>query len=342
MNKYPKSARPMKFNVRAANNILFQQNRKGPKIVSPRCSHKPNESQMSNKAIRDLLLNDNLDEIEKYATHALMGEKLPDLSPYELSLVAKDLENRRAYFIDKGYYNKSLQAKAALDHVKELQLIATKIEAQKQEQTEIFLIKGYSKTDYTIFNHKMTAEEDKLNLKYENKLLSIEERQEKEKKDLEEEWHSKAKLRMYSHPSTKLIELKHVQKRLLDANELDKAAALKQEIDELELKERQEGARNWTNDYNRAVEMLAAKHAAERDFYDYDKDLKQQVFKAKVDIGSIAFDNRNRALKIRETVANDMDKYWRTHSRSIYEVAPPPPSTTRSRNSNYLNLNFPN
>ena len=292
---------------------------------SPRCSQNQNTNRVSKEAVREILLNDDLDEIERYATRALMGEKLPVLSIDKLELIAKDLENRRAFFVDKGFFNESLQAKAAIDRVKVLQLEAVKSQAQQVAQADIYLRKGHNSTDYTIFHHKMDAAKDQMEMRYEDRVNNMKERHEREKKELEKEWNSPQKTRMYNHDSQKLIGLKYLKKRLIEANELDNAAMIEQEISALEAVEKEEAARQWATDYRRACETLAFKQEKELNSLAYDKSMKRQLFRAKVETGTIVFDNRKRALKVNETIANDKERYWKLHQKSLN-----PPLTARA------------
>ena len=295
----------------------LDSSRRSKKSMTPRCSQNVNNNQVSKEAVREILLNDNLDEIERYATRALMGEKLPVLPQDKLALIAKDLENRRAFFVDKGFFAESLQAKAAIENVKALQLEAVKLQAQRVAQADIYLRKGHTSTDYTIFHHKMGAAKDQMEMRFEDRINLMKERHEQEKIDLEKEWNSPQKQRMYNHDSQRLIELKYLKKKLIDANQFEKASQIELEIAAMTKKEREESARQWATDYRRACETLAYRQDKELKSLAYDKTMKKELFKAKVETGDIVFDNRKRALKINESIVNDKEKFWRLHKKSI-------------------------
>jgi len=259
----------------------------------------------------EILLHEKSDQIEKTSTKFLLGEEVEELDPQILRLVVFDLENRCLRLSEQGHLKESLHVQGAIQRAREAQIEASKLEAQRAALMDISIRKGHSETDTVIFNHMNRARETNLQIKFENQMRGLLERHEKEIFMHEQEWTSEVKNRRYRQISPTLRDLRDQQQKLMASNVFDEAYKVQLVADELERIEEQNMIVRRNADFQTSLNKLLQKHKDEIDTLNKFKETKMQANKTMEKIESIPLENRKRAIKFHEDIAQDKEKLWK-------------------------------
>ena len=264
----------------------------------------------------ELILNKNSDLIQSISARVLLGEEITEDDPNILGLVIVDLINRRNRLEKKGEFSESLHAQECANKVKEMQLEAKKEQAKRIALMDLEIRKGHTETDATIFEHKYEAEKVKIELRFDEMERRVRSRHQKMLDDYNEEWKTEKKNLPYTHLSSKLRDMKEMVEKLLKSKRFGEAAKLREEVKALEEEETKAMQERRSVDYNRGLKSLIRRQEEELATLNDTKQAKLDMLKKKAENGEAIIENRKKALKYNEEIANDKEKLWKLKHRN--------------------------
>ena len=264
----------------------------------------------------DLLLNENSDEIQKLSTRILLGETVDNKDPNVWKLIIIDLMNKRNRFEEKGEFQESVHAQECIEYARNMQLEAKKEQARINALRDLELRKGHTETDATIFEHKYEADKLKLEMKFDDLENQMIERHKQERIKHDKEWMSERKNFPYMHVSSKLRNFREMHDKLIKAKRYEEAHAINEEARKQEQIEQKKMQEQRAADYNRSLQNLLKKHEDELKNLRETRDARLNLLKVKSENGETVFENRKKAIKFNENIANDKEKLWKLKHRN--------------------------
>ena len=264
----------------------------------------------------DLLMNENSDEIQKLSTRILLGEAVESKDPSTWRLIIIDLMNKRNRFEEKGDLKESVHAQECIEYARNMQLEAKKEQARIHALRDLKLRKGHTETDESIFEHKYEADKLKLEMRFDDLEKQMLDRHHQERIRHDKEWMSERKNFPYMHISSKLRNFREMHDKLIKAKRYEEAHAINEEARKQEQIEQKKMQEQRAADYNRSLQNMLKRHEDELKNLRETRDAKLNLLKVKSENGETVFENRKRAIKYNEDIANDKDKLWKLKHRN--------------------------
>lgn len=264
----------------------------------------------------DILIHEKSNDIQRITTQVLMGDQIDEMDPQLLGLVALNLQNRRKHLETKGQFKDSIHVQQCIDKVREAQLEANKLAAQRYALIDIDLRKSFTDTDSTINEHVYEADLAKLDVRYKKLEEELKNRQLKELEEHDLEWNSEAKTRQYSHLSSNLQNLRDMHAKLVKAKRYEEANIVENEANIKEDAEMRANMAKRDSDYQRSYDQLLEKHRKEIEQLKEAKQSKVNLLTRKSEINDQIIENRRRMLRFNEDIAMDKEKLWKLRHRT--------------------------
>ena len=259
----------------------------------------------------DFFINENSEEAEKVSAQILFNERVSCKDPEILKLSIINIQQKRDFFNQTGKFRDAENAEIAIRKARELLLDAMKTEVQNQELADISIRTGHTTTDLSICSHFIEAKEEELDNKLENAMNAMLKRHEDELRELDEQWDSDTKRRLFNKTSPQLRELRNQQKRLIKAKKFEEADELSRIADAMHKHEQEVNGKKLLLAYNEAKRSLLKKQNEEKDLLEKKISLKKTVFQHTAEVQKESLKNRERVLNIRKVTASDKEALWR-------------------------------
>ena len=130
--------------------------------------------------------------------------------------------------------------------------------------------------------------------KHEKQVTKVQQLQKEELQRLQDTWNDPAYLRRYEKPSAKLLQLSSVEHSLVSQGDFANADRIKNEIDELEIKESQEAQERATQEMLSQQQKMLAKHERENKLLD-------QQLETQIERVNILTDSKTKTIEDRKS-----------------------------------------
>jgi hypothetical protein len=258
--------------------------------------------------------------VQQCITAALTSRSLKKVPPEVLESALIELQEERKEIARSRRFKDGIKCQRAITQVIACHLAQAKIAVQRatldrhkvQARGVEQEVRAYDEETKQLILNRMTAQAEKRNQLLEDKKL--------ERGQLNTEWDSIRRARMYNRPSARVTVLRQQQTLLAVQCRFEEADVVAKIIDEVVRNDENEHARARQIDYEEALAKLKAKQAAEIAFFDEHCVIEIALLRQQRAILRRALENKEKKIEARVEAANDVDRVWNARQSERLEM----------------------
>ena len=256
------------------------------------------------------------DDVSHWMRLVLKGREIPGIPAALVPELLGRLQDEQKAAIAAMSRERAVRVAAALKHVKELQTVKRKEETQQKHLSECCEKVEKAKSEHKALLERFAELEAQMGADYNKQRQALVARQAKEKEDLEKEWSSPAKARVYNHPSQRLIVLRMQEKKMFTLGQYDDVDKVRAEADRLEKSEVEVANKAFQAGYDNAVRQLREKHRLEMGIFHEDFNQKAEMVRREMRTKLEQMEKVIAHLESKRETAEDPEKVWALKGRT--------------------------
>jgi len=245
----------------------------------------------------------------------IKGVEVKENDPHLITAAMVEIEATRNDLMAKGYFRESLKTQKALESARVLQIAAAKRVAQEQELASVQQKQNEAQSKITEVTSQIKANEEQLQLRFQQQLEALLKRQEIEIQEHDSRWESNQKLRQFNRSSNQLRMMRVQQQLLLRAKRFDEAETVCKTANALEAQEATKAREMMQNAYQISKNNLLKRHREELETLQKAQTFKKEEKKHINESLVLPLQKRLRFLTQEEELAKNPEYVWSTKHR---------------------------
>ena len=265
------------------------------------------------------------DDVSIWMRRVLNGRDIPGIPSALIPELLARLNDEQKSAITSMDRDRAYRASSAIKHVKNVQTAKQKQETQQKHFSECCEKLQKAKAEHKSILDRFSTLETQLSEEFARQRQALAARHNQEKSDLETEWNSESKARVYNHPSQRLIVLRMQEKKMFTLGQFDGVEKVRQEADALEKSEIEAANRAFRAGYENAVKQMKERHRIETRILNDDFNQKAETLRMDMRSKLDQMEKVISHLESKKVTAGDPEKVWARKGR----IEQKPPLTTQ-------------
>lgn len=240
------------------------------KYDSGRSPRRSKTSQIEDKRVKSMLDDEECISLRKQLT---LQEDFSGIDMNQLNKLLSHCREYAQYSAVREEYNEALSARTLAEHIREEMTRRSKKVGSTQKEIDK---QADNKSE---FEDKWSRKRNDYEKETEMKLAQLKERQQKDAKTFEKHWRTTMPEK-YRKPSQRLLQLKQIEKSLAVSCEIERAAEIHEQVQELTRIEAEAAQANLIRDYKSAKEKFSEKQQEETRRFFEEREHWRQVMEA--------------------------------------------------------------